>query len=401
MNERSMVVIVVAYGHAQTLPATLQALAQQTVQPAELVVVDNGDGSSAAVARTLVPTAHVLLPGENLGFAGGCTLAVNASTAPLIALINPDVVLEPQWIATVTNALQEHGGIVGGKLLYPDGKLQHAGGMIDWPLALTDHRGTGTADQGQWDTAGPVDYVTGAALALPRTVWQALAGLDAHFYPAYFEEVDLCVRAAAAGYKVTYLPTARGLHAEASGLGKSSVTYLALYHLNRLRLLWKLRPDPWLITTWLPAELQHLRTTADDREIAALVWAYSRWQTALLAGEDWRARIDGWESVAEPQTVPGELGWMLRQVAAKRTMLPQPFRSRWPLVARFQTLWNRIATEPYLRPLIQQQNDYHAALGELAQALERQRRSTDAAILAQGALLAKCWGDASRRTGSQ
>ncbi|MBA3943697.1 MAG: glycosyltransferase family 2 protein [Herpetosiphonaceae bacterium] len=394
MTAPGLAIIIVAYGHIATLPATLNSLARQTLPAQSVVVVDNGDGSSATAARATMPVAQVITAATNLGFGGGCNLGVALTTAPLLAFINPDVVLQPDWIATVTAALDDPTvGIVGGKLCFPDGRVQHAGGVIHWPLALTDHRGYGQPDGPAWNEPLAVDYVTGAALAIRRDVWDRVAGFDPAFFPAYFEEVDLCLRVAAQGYSIHYLPLAVGIHQEASALGKTSSSYYRLYHANRLRLLWKHRPDPWLLTDWLPAELAYLRTTGSEPEIAALLWAYRTWQTAFLMGKSAASQASGWDQPPdEEQPGQGELRWALGQLKHKATLRPIPFTSRFPLAAALRTIWNRIATEAYLRPLLQQQNDYNAALLDLATALERQRRTADGAVLAQGMLLAKLLG---------
>ncbi|HEY0607730.1 MAG TPA: glycosyltransferase family 2 protein [Herpetosiphonaceae bacterium] len=389
----SVALIVVAYGHAAQLPATLDAL-QSLAYPAdrrEIIVVENGDGSSAAVARAYAGV-HVLEPGRNLGFGGGCNLAVAHSTGEIIALINPDLQPRPDFLQALVAALaDETVGVVGAKLLYPDGQtIQHAGGYVQDPLLLAQHYGYGEHDRGAYDTAREVEFVTGAALALRRATWDAIGGMDAAFYPAYYEDADLCLRVRQQGLSVRYEPTAIAIHQEAAALGKGSETYHRLYHLNRLRLLFKHFPDDWLLQNWLPAELTHLRTTADDAEIAGLQAAYLHWQAAFLHGSPTANPLDN--SPAYTPDHQSELTWTLEQVSAKRTIVPLPFRSRLPLVARLRTLWNRIATETYLRPLIQQQNDYNAAIAELGQALARQRRAADAAILCQGMLLAKMLG---------
>ena len=386
----SVALIVVAYGHASQLPATLDALQNLTYPAArrEIIVVENGDGSSAAVARSYAGV-RVLEPGRNLGFGGGCNLAVAHSNSAIIALINPDLQPQPNFLqALVTPLADETVGVVGAKLLYPDNQtIQHAGGYLQDPLLLAQHYGYGKPDRGAFDTAREVEFVTGAALAMRRTTWDALGGMDESFYPAYYEDADLCLRVRQQGLSVRYEPAAVAIHQEAAALGKASQIYHRLYHLNRLRLLFKHFPDDWLLQKWLPAELTHLRTTADDAEIAGLQAVYLHWQTVFLHGAPTADPLNN-----PPAYTPddqSELEWTLQQVSTKRTIAPLPFRSRLPFVARLRTLWNRTATETYLRPLIQQQNDYNAAIAELGQALARQRRATDAAILCQGMLLAK------------
>lgn len=387
-HQPDVAVIIVAYGHADQLRSTLAAIEQLGNLNTTTLVVENGDGSSAAVARAFHDVI-VLEPGRNLGFGGGCNLAVAHTNARYIVLVNPD--LEPQtaFLTQITAPLADAKvGIVGAKLLYPNSRLQHAGGYLQEPTMLAQHYGYGEEDHGQRDTPREVPFVTGAALALRRDTWETLGGLDESFFPAYYEEVDLCWRARQHGFQVRYEPRAVAFHHEAAVLGKGSEAYHRLYHRNRLRFIFKWYDDEWLVRRWLPAELQHLRTTAHDAEIAGLIDAYLYWQTTLLG-----FAVDS-GGLSEPRadigpSVPSELDWTIQQVAAKRAIAPQPFRSRWPLVARLRTWINRLATETYVRPLIQQQNDYNAAIHEAITALTRQRHTTDAAILCQGMLLAK------------
>jgi hypothetical protein len=195
------------------------------------------------------------------------------------------------------------------------------------------------------------------------------------------------------GLRVVYEPRAVAVHHEAAALGKGSTAYHRLFHRNRLRFVWKHYDDVWLLHHWLPGELQHLRTTADDAEIDALLEAYLFWQSTFLG-----IKPDGeaaQRSTVNVQPAQSELAWTSEQLAKKRTVVPQPFRSRWPGVAQARSWINRLVTEAYVRPLIQQQNDYNAALGEAIVALARQRRTADAAIVCQGMLLAKFLGPTS------
>lgn len=403
IDQPAVALVVVAYNHADHLPATLTALDRLTY-PADrrsIVVIDNGDGSSAEAARiwersrreasnfrqTPAPL-HIIQAARNLGFAGGCNAGVAATQSDIVVLINPDVEPRPDFVQQIVAPLHESSvGVVGAKLLYPDGRtIQHAGGYLDPHMLLAHHYGYAQPDSEQFNEARPVEFVTGAALALRRETWATLGGLDETFYPAYYEDVDLCWRVAQAGLEVRYAPRAVAVHHEAAGLGKGSAGYHRLFHTNRLRLLWKHRDDRWLLHEWLPAELHHLRATADDHEIAALQAAYLHWQGVFL-GTD--APPDNLQFVQPTSQHLPELQWTVGEVARKRTITPLPFRSRLPGVARLRTWLSKIVQEEYLRPLIQQQNDYNAAVAEAVQAMERQRRATDAAIVCQGMLLAK------------
>jgi len=387
----SVAVIIVAYGHAAHIGATLAAIARLEQHNVATLVVENGDGASAAVACRFADV-QVLEPGQNLGFAGGCNLAVAQTNAPTIVLVNPDLEPQPNFLRAITAPLADNDvGIVGAKLLYPDGRIQHAGGYLREPTLLAQHWGYGEADHGQYDVERDVPFVTGAALAIRRDTWDLLVGLDQAFVPAYYEDADLCWRVRQQGLRVVYEPRAVAVHHEAAGLGKGSAAYHRLFHRNRLRFVWKHYPDAWLLHRWLPGELEHLRTTADDVEIDAIHEAYLFWQATFagVATDEGSAQRSSTQRVPDAQPSTGELGWTLEQIARKRVVGPQPFQSRWPGVAQARAWINRLVTEAYVRPIVQQQNDYNAALSEAITALARQRRTADAAIVCQSMLLAK------------
>lgn len=393
MKHIEAAIIIVTYNHIEYVGDCLRSLAGLDPAPREIVVVDNAsrDGT-AAMVRSEFPEVRLIEAGANLGFAGGCNLGVRTTTAPLIALANPDLVVRPDWLGELCAPLERwpQAGVAGGKLVYRDGRLQHAGGELRLPLALGHHRGVGEADRGQYDACAAVEYVTGAALATRRAVWEELNGLDERFFPAYYEEVDFCMRARMAGYQVLYTPRAVASHIEGSSVGQGSARYLRLYHFNRLRYLFKHFNNTWLMRTWLPAELAHIRAVANDDEVEALQTVYLAFQSAFCNHED-QPVISDLDMFPDATADGGEteLRWVERQLAAKAVVHPQPLTSRWPLVAGLRNAWLRLAAADYVQAIVQAQNDANLASAEAIRALVRQRRAADAAVLLQGMMLAK------------
>lgn len=389
-------IIVVTFNHATYIAECLASLLALNPAPTELLVVDNHsrDGT-AAIIQERFPQVRLIEAGANLGFAGGCNLGARATSAATIVLANPDLVVRSDWLAGLCAPLARwpQVGIVGGKLLYRgSGRLQHAGGMLHMPLGLGQHRGSGELDRGQYEAIETVEYVTGAALACRRSVWDQLNGLDASFYPAYYEEVDLCMRARRQGLLVVYTPRAVATHVEGTSVGQGSARYLRLFHLNRLHYLFKHFNNPWLVRTWLPAELTYLRSVANDDEIDALQSVYLAFQSAFFAQED-QPVISDLDTFPDATADGGEteLQWIERQLNEKAVVQPQPLTSRWPGVATLRNGWLRLAASDYVRPIIQQQNTLNQAICEAVEALVRQRRAADAAVLLQGLMTAKLW----------
>src|SRR5207245_2882126 len=121
------------------------------------------------------------------------------------------------------------------KLVFSDGRLQSAGGLIR-PNAHCVHRGWGKPDHGQYDEPALVDYVPGAALAIRRTLFTDLGGFHTGYFPGFYEDAELCTRLRRLGYQVWYLPSPRIVHHEGMSMRAS-----AAYAMQRNRLLFLAR----------------------------------------------------------------------------------------------------------------------------------------------------------------
>lgn len=206
-------VVVLAYNSADTIGACLRSLRPQVDDlGAELVVVDNDSSDeSASIAERF--GAEVVLAEVNLGFAGGCNLGARAGDGDVVVLVNPDSQLDPGALATLAEvARDERRGPVGGRAHHPDGTFDArcVMGRPHLRAALAFACGLDTLARGSWfdPEHGPSDLpehgvvkvaaVSGAVMAVERSLWEVLGGLDEDFF-VYGEDVDLCLRAAAAG----------------------------------------------------------------------------------------------------------------------------------------------------------------------------------------------------------
>ena len=254
-------IIVINWNGAAFLEMCLKALLTQTTVEDEIIVVDNDSiDNSVEFLRSHFPNVKLLCNGRNLGYAGGANVGLQAARGDILILLNPDVEVHAGWLSGLKDAMVDKGvGVAGCKLFYPGEEIiQHAGGIIAFPLATADHYGYGLVDEGQWDQEREVDYVTGAALALRREILGEVGVLDEGFYPAYYEEVDYCFRARKAGYRVVYAPASTATHHEHSTLQEASIQYQRFYHRNRLRFVLKHGGARYFIEDFVPAEMKRL-----------------------------------------------------------------------------------------------------------------------------------------------
>jgi GT2 family glycosyltransferase len=235
-------IVIVSLNGEKVLPVCLDAVYKTRWEDFEVILVDNGSiDHTAKIVRENWPRVKLIQAPRNLGFAGGNNLGIKEAKGDFVILLNDDTQVDPFWLEALYQSAERYGdaGILGCKLLYPDRKtIQHAGGWLE-PNGLTHHRGYGEEDKGQYNTEKECQYVTGAAFVIKREVIQNLGLLDSGFFPIYFEEIDYCIRAKMAGFKILYVPDAVVIHHESRTTDRYSPGFLFKYHKNRFRFLFK------------------------------------------------------------------------------------------------------------------------------------------------------------------
>jgi GT2 family glycosyltransferase len=347
----------------------------------EIILVDNGstDGS-AELVRSRFPDVDLVELPHNKGFAGGASVGLYMASGDIVATVNPDVRLDPGWMSAVANTLLSRAdvGVVGSKILYPDGKtIQHAGGIVHYPLATTHHIGRGEPDEGKYDHPKEVPFVTGAALAMWREVGRSLNFFDDEYFPLYYEDVDLCWRAHREGLKIVYQPSALAYHEETVTLDRRSGVYYSFYHVNRLRFVVKRYSPEQVMLEFLPAEAARVcgDMPAEDRR-ASLALLDNR----AANGKEITPTQLRFDSV---QAHMSEVmrGWRVREV---------PFRSSVPLfggaIAGLRKRLNNLSTRWYVRPILQQQVDYNASVARTLREITTQLAELQARAGLQGLL---------------
>ncbi len=269
--------IVINWNGGAFLENCLKSLLSEATKEDEIIVVDNDSSDdSIDLLRARFPEVKLVCSTRNLGYAGGANIGLTQAQSDVLILLNPDVQVHAGWLDALKHALQiETAGVAGCKLLYPGEEIiQHAGGSIHFPLGNARHHGYRERDLGQWDQEREVDYVTGAAIAIRRDVIDRVGVFDKEFYPAYYEEVDYCFRARAAGFQVHYVPWAVATHYEYAALEKQTEAYFRYYHRNRLRFVVKHKGIQFFLDEFVPAESRSLLDKVSFQERVVLPHVY-------------------------------------------------------------------------------------------------------------------------------
>ncbi len=259
---KTLTLILPAWNGAACIGDCLSSVVRQWQAGDALIVVDNGssDGTPDWVERHF-PQARVLRQEYNRGYGGGANCGLAQASTDAVVILNQDLVLADNCLAALRQRLALSGpAVVGGKLLYPDGRtIQHAGGIIHLPRGVADHYGYRQLDDGRYDRVTAPDYVTGALFAIDRRVYEAVGGFDEDFFPAYYEEVDYCYRAREAGFPIIYEPAAIALHYESQTQDKRSLEYHQMINAHRVRFVFNHFSIEQLLPGFCEAEGDYVR----------------------------------------------------------------------------------------------------------------------------------------------
>jgi GT2 family glycosyltransferase len=246
-------VVVINYDGASDLPACLDSLLGQSRPPAELVVVDNRsrDGS-VALLRTRYPGVRILALDRNRGYAGGANVGIDATRAPYVMPMNPDVVLTPSFLAELVDFAEGRPevGSLTGKLLRAsagsDGPIIDSTGHVLFRNRWAVNRGEGERDRGRYDEPEEVFGVSGAAPLYRRVMLDDVrvhGEVFAESFFLYLEDVDLDWRARLRGWKAYYVPAAVAFHERGYKGGARRRDAVILRHSLKNRYLLMLRND--------------------------------------------------------------------------------------------------------------------------------------------------------------
>jgi GT2 family glycosyltransferase len=211
----------------------------------EIIVIDDASTDETAQLLSHLKTIlKVVSNRSNQGFVKSCNEGAAAARGRHLVFLNNDTVVQPGWLKNLLETVDddETVGAVGSMLVYPDGRLQEAGGII-WRdgTGWNYGRGEDTGD-GRFKYAREVDYCSGASLLVRRELFERVGGFDERYTPAYYEDTDLCFRIRSMGFKVMYQPASRLIHYEGVTTGTDERGGVKRYQeINRQRFVEKWR----------------------------------------------------------------------------------------------------------------------------------------------------------------
>lgn len=214
----------------------------------EIIIADDMSTDETININNYIENITVVRDGVNRGFLLNCNNAANYAKGKYLFFLNNDTNVQPNWLSSLVELVQSDAsiGMVGSKLVYPDGRLQEAGGIIWNDASGWNYGRLDDPEKAEYNYVKEADYISGAAILVFHDIWKELGGFDERYVPAYFEDTDLAFEVRRLGYKVLLQPKSVIVHFEGVSHGTDTNSGIKSYQVkNKEKFLdkWKTELD--------------------------------------------------------------------------------------------------------------------------------------------------------------
>ncbi len=209
----------------------------------EIIIADDGSTDETSHIEDYAENVIAIRNTKNLGFLLNCNHAAKQARGKYIMFLNNDTNVQKDWLRYLVELIEKDSkiGMVGSKLVYADGRLQEAGGIIWKDASGWNYGRLDDPEKPEYNYVKEVDYISGASIMIRADLWYKIGGFDERFAPAYCEDSDLAFEVRKHGYKVMFQPKSVVVHFEGISHGTDTGTGIKSYQVkNRERFL-----DKW------------------------------------------------------------------------------------------------------------------------------------------------------------
>ena len=200
----------------------------------EVIVIDDCSTDETEEILVNIPHLKYIRNEENVGFINSCNRGANESSGEYIVFLNNDTLPSPDWLRQLRLTFENHEnvGVVGSKLVFSNGNLQEAGGII-WNDASGWNWGRGeNPNHPKYNYVRDVDYVSGCSFMIPRELFLETCSFDKDLEFAYYEDTSKCFQLRSLGYRILYQPLSHLIHFEGVSCGTDITKGLKKYQIT-------------------------------------------------------------------------------------------------------------------------------------------------------------------------
>jgi len=234
-------IVIPVYNNVKYTFNCLSSLLRNTTGSFEIIVVDDSSQDETPKLFSKIKNIIYIRNEKNSGFVESCNNGAAVSKGKYILFLNNDTIVMENWLEPLRSKISSLDvGAVGSKLIYPEGELQEAGGIIWKDASGLNYGRMDNPKKPEYNFVREVDYCSGASLIVKKELFEKLGGFDNRFKPGYYEDTDICFAIRKMGYKIIYQPKSVVVHFEGITSGTNTSSGMKKYQeVNRSKFISK------------------------------------------------------------------------------------------------------------------------------------------------------------------